>query len=154
MTRVKKLLPTQFEVCFIILLTSAAALPWWFGEEPFKYSLLYTTLVSIAGAAVLLAMTGIISWFLDKDSGGVGSGRVALRPLVKFTDWIPTKKLRQRIQTLIAEDQSDIRRLRKSHRTNTARWRELCTWLIVVWYVIFAPLVWLKALFVAASTLF
>lgn len=152
MKRAKKMPLTIFEVGFISSITVASALPWWFGEEEFKYSLLFYTVCSIAGTGILLAIAGV--WrLLDNNSRDVGRRQVALRPLVKLTDWIPSKKLRQRIRTLIAEDQSDIRRLRKSGRMTTARWREICAWLIVAWYVVLAPLVGLKALFVGAFAL-
>ena len=143
---------TIFEVGFITSITVASALPWWFGEEEFEYSLLFYTLCSIAGTGILLAIA--VAWqLIDNNSLDFGRRQGALRPLVKLIDWLPSKKLRQRIRTLIAEDQSDIRRLRKSGRTTTARWREICAWLVVVWYVVLAPLVGLKALFVGAFAL-
>ncbi len=141
-----------FEVGFITSITVASALPWWFGEEEFEYSLLFYALCSIAGTGILLVIAGV--WrVLDNNSRDVGRRQAVLRPLVQLIDWIPSKKLRERVRTLVAEDQWDIRRLRKSGRISAARWREICAWLNVVRYVVLAPLVGLKTLFVGAIAL-
>lgn len=122
--------------------------PW---PERLSISAGVLTLFSAFTAGLAIAL--LIKHFRNGNSLDTANKRIPLRPLVRMIDWLPSKKLRQRIATLVADDQADLRKLRKDRRFGAARWREFCTWLIVVWYVVLAPLVGLKVLFVGAFSL-
>ena len=145
--RQAKLLITSVSLSFVAILF-CTIFPWPETRSAFAKM--------IAGVSFGTLVSAFLLWvkiFLVDAKSDTSRKRTPLSPLVKLVDWIPSKKLRQRITTLIADDQADIRKLQKHQRRYAACWRAFCTWLTVAWYVLLAPLVGLKAVFVGAFTL-